>query len=92
MNNCFGIAQDLRLRCMDWGFCLSDVKENVTMQHSKSDSAVPFVTALLTSKLLPNCKLVIKENDEHFSEDVLDNFIETVIAGNYESKKQETSM
>src|SRR3972149_4553555 len=24
MNNCFGIAQDLKLRCMDWGFDLSE--------------------------------------------------------------------
>jgi pimeloyl-ACP methyl ester carboxylesterase len=82
MNNCFGIALDLKLRCMDWGFRLSNVKESVYMQHSKSDNAVPFITALLTSKLLPNCKLEVKENGEHFSKDALDDYIKTVMVEN----------
>lgn len=86
MNNCFGIAQDLKLRCMDWGFSLSDVRQNVYMRHSKSDSAVPFVTAEMTSKLLPICRLETKENDEHFSNEILDEFIRTVMAAFY--KKQ----
>ena len=84
MNNCFGIAQDLKIRCMDWGFSLSDVTENVYMRHSKSDNAVPFITAEMTSKLLPNCKFDIRENDVHFSKEVLDDFIRTVMAGHYE--------
>jgi pimeloyl-ACP methyl ester carboxylesterase len=84
MNNCFGIAQDLKLRCMDWGFNLSDVKENVYMRHSKSDNAVPFITAEMTSKLLPNCKFETKENDAHFSTEVLDDFIKTIMLGHYE--------
>jgi pimeloyl-ACP methyl ester carboxylesterase len=84
MNNCFGIAQDLKLRCIEWGFRLSDVKVNVHMQHSKEDQAVPFMTAFLTSKLLPNCRLEIKEQGEHFSSGALDDFIKTVIAGNYD--------
>ncbi len=84
MNNCFGIAQDLRLRCMDWGFRLSDVKGNVFMQHSKNDTAVPFITAEITAGLLPNCKLITKENEVHFSKEVLDDFIKTVMAGHYE--------
>jgi pimeloyl-ACP methyl ester carboxylesterase len=88
MHNCFGIAQDLKLRCVDWGFPLSDVKTSVTMRHSKFDNAVPFITALLTSKLLPNCELEIKESDEHFSKDALDDFIKTVIAGNHEREKK----
>jgi pimeloyl-ACP methyl ester carboxylesterase len=54
MNNCFGIAQDFKLRCMDWGFKLSDVKQTVVMQHSREDSQVPFAAAELTAKLLPN--------------------------------------
>lgn len=83
MNNCFGIALDLKLRCMDWGFSLSDVKENIYMQHSKFDNAVPFMAALLTANLLPNCKLEVKESGEHFSKDALDDYIETVIAENY---------
>jgi pimeloyl-ACP methyl ester carboxylesterase len=86
MNNCFGIAQDLQLRCMDWGFKLSDINEYVYMQHSRADNAVPFITAEITSKLLPHCRLVIKENDAHFSDELLDNFIKTAMVEYYESK------
>ena len=88
-NNCFGLAQDLQLRCKDWGFRLSDVKANVYMRHSKSDNAVPFITALLTSKLLPNCRLEVIEDGEHFSKDALDDFIKAVIEGNYKSETRE---
>jgi pimeloyl-ACP methyl ester carboxylesterase len=81
MNNCFGIAQDLKIRCMDWGFRLSDVTENVYMRHSKYDNAVPFITAEMTSRLLPHCKLEIRENDVHFSNESLDDYISTVMTG-----------
>jgi pimeloyl-ACP methyl ester carboxylesterase len=84
MNNCFGIAQDLKIRCLDWGFSLSEVTANVHMRHSRSDDAVPIITAEMTSKLLPNCKLEIRENDVHFSTEVLDDFIRTVMARYYE--------
>jgi len=80
-HNCFGIAQDLKLRCQDWGFGLSDVKARVYMQHSRSDEAVPFMTAELTSKLLPNCTFEIRENGVHFSEEALDDFIRTTVRG-----------
>jgi pimeloyl-ACP methyl ester carboxylesterase len=83
MNNGFGIAQDFKLRCIDWGFSLSDVKENVTMQHARGDNGVPFITAEMTSKLLPNCKLDVIESDVHFSNEVLDDFIRTTMAGCY---------
>jgi pimeloyl-ACP methyl ester carboxylesterase len=83
MNHCFGIAQDLRLRGMDWGFKLSDLKANVTMRHSRADHSVPFITAEMTAKLLPNCRLDIRENDVHFSNEVLDDFIKTAMAGWY---------
>jgi len=83
MNNCFGIAQDLKLRGLDWGFKLPDVKANVVMRHSKSDDSVPFVTAEMTSKLLPNCKFEARENDAHFSNELLDDFIRTVMADHY---------
>ena len=83
MNGCFGIAQDLKIRCVDWGFPLSDVKGRVHMRHSKTDNSVPFITAELTSRLLPNCQLEAQEDDVHFSPEVLDNFIKTVIAGYY---------
>jgi pimeloyl-ACP methyl ester carboxylesterase len=81
VNNCFGIAQDLKLRCMDWGFTLSDVKGTVYMQHSKLDN---FETAVITSNLLPNCQFEVKEKGVHFSDAALDDFIKTVMSGYYE--------
>lgn len=83
MNHCFGIAQDFKLRCVNWGFHLSDVRANVYMRHSRSDEAVPYMTAWLTSEMLPNCTLETKENGKHFSKEALDEYIETVIAKRY---------
>jgi len=79
-NHCFGIAQDLKLRCIDWGFQLSEVKENVYMQHSRLDREVPFLTAEMTARLLPNCQLEIREQGEHFSQATLDNFMNGMLA------------
>jgi pimeloyl-ACP methyl ester carboxylesterase len=83
MNNCFGIAQDLRLRCMEWGFSLSDVRACVYMQHSRLDDQVPLITAEMTSRLLPNCRFDVRENGEHFSSQVLDDFIERTMIAHY---------
>jgi pimeloyl-ACP methyl ester carboxylesterase len=83
MNNCFGIAQDLSLRCIDWGFRLSDVKAQVYMQHSRLDDQVPFITAEMTSRLLPNCRFEAREKGEHFSTPVLDDFISRTMAAHY---------
>jgi len=80
MNDCFGIAQDLRIRFMDWGFHLSKVTANVFMRHSRYDQGVPFITAELTAGMLPNCTFEAIENDVHFSAEALDDFIVTVIA------------
>ena len=85
-NDCFGIAQDLKLRCMDWGFDLSEVKATVYMQHSKADDQVPFSTAEITAHLLPNCQLNIKESGGHFSDELLDAFIVTTMVEHYESR------
>lgn len=82
-NNCFGVAQDLRIRGMDWGFDLSDIKLPVFMRHSRTDN---FKAAEITSQLLPDCKLDIRENDPHFSQAVLDDFIQTVMAKHYQRK------
>ena len=79
MHDGFGIAQDFKLRCGDWGFSLSDVSAFVYMEHSKEDNQVPFITAEITAKLLPNCRFDARENGEHFSKELLDNFLETVI-------------
>jgi pimeloyl-ACP methyl ester carboxylesterase len=85
MNNCFGLAQDLKLRSMDWGFSLSDVKEKVYLRHSKCDDAVPFDTAVRTSKLLPNCELELIETGPHFSIEALNDFIKTTMVENIRS-------
>lgn len=81
MNNCFGIAQDLKLRCIDWGFKLSDIKQPVYMEHSRTDQNVPFITAERTAKLLPNCHLTIRDG-EHFSKETLDDFLRNVVLRN----------
>ncbi len=78
-NGCFGLAQDFRLRGLDWGFTLSEVKATVYMEHSRDDESVPFVTAELTSKLLSHCTLKIRESGGHFSKETLDEFIQTVM-------------
>jgi len=84
MNDCFGVAQDLRLRCVDWGFKLSDVGANVMMRHSRADADVPFITAEMTARLLPHCTFEARESDPHFSREVLDDFISTTMAAFYE--------
>ncbi len=86
MNDCFGIAQDFRLRCNDWGFSLSEVKAFVCMQHSKEDNQVPFITAEMTAKCLPNCRFEARDKGEHFSDERLDDFIRTVMIEHYKSK------
>lgn len=78
-NDCFGIAQDLKIRSQDWGFRLEDVKTPVYMRHSRSDEAVPFACVERTAHLLPHCRLEAIENDPHFSSEVLDRFIREVI-------------
>ncbi|HSB66520.1 MAG TPA: alpha/beta hydrolase [Anaerolineales bacterium] len=81
MNNCFGPALDLRIRCMDWGFTLSEVHQNVYMQHSRLDEG--FITAQMTAKLLPNCIFTKRESAGHFSRQLLDEFIQTIMVEHY---------
>lgn len=85
-NNCFGIALDLILRSSDWGFKLSDLQPNVYMQHSRWDQNIPLITAQLTAKMLSHCELTVKESDEHFSPQALDEFIESVMLRKIESE------
>jgi hypothetical protein len=75
------------LRCKDWGFRLQDLRGVVFMQHSREDEAVPLITAQLTSELLPNCVLDIKQHGEHFSSEAFDDFIEAVIAGKFKHEE-----
>jgi pimeloyl-ACP methyl ester carboxylesterase len=79
-HNCFGIAQDFKLRCVDWGFHWTYIQQNVVMRHSRVDDSVPLICAEITAKMLPHCRLDIQENDSHFSKAVLDRFIQQVIA------------
>lgn len=81
-NRGFGVAQDLRLRFLDWGFQLSDVKSRVFMEHSEEDDSIAFRTAIRTSELLPNCQLNLRESGPHFSQAVLDRFIDGTILPN----------
>jgi pimeloyl-ACP methyl ester carboxylesterase len=80
-NDCFGIALDFKLRCLDWGFVLADIKAPVYMQHSRFDL---IAGAELTSRLLPNCRLSVIESDVHFSAETLDDFIREIIAPFYD--------
>ncbi len=82
-NNCFGIAQDLKLRCVTWGFSLSEVRTSVYMQHGQCDEQVPFSTAEITSRLLPNCVLEAREQGGHFSNEILDAFTRTTVLKHY---------
>jgi pimeloyl-ACP methyl ester carboxylesterase len=72
-NDCFGIAQDLKIRCIDWGFQLAEIKPAVLMQHSREDQAVPVETAKITADLIPNCRLMLRDG-EHFSQNTLTDF------------------
>jgi hypothetical protein len=84
-SDCFGVAQDLKLRCVDWGFILSEVTGNVYMQHCKEDNDVPFKTAEITANLLPNCQFIIRESGGHFSPESLNGFIKNVMAKHYQA-------
>lgn len=78
-HNCFGIALDFKLRCNPWGFVLSEIREKVYMQHSRTDNFAP---AEITANLLPNCQLEIREGGEHFSNELLDAFLKTTVLQN----------
>jgi len=75
----------LRLRCMDWGFTLPEVKQVVYMEHSQADQEVPFIAAEMTAKMIPSCQLEVREG-EHFSRDALDRFIRNTMLRQQESQ------
>ena len=87
MNHSFGIAQDLKLRCMDWGFTLPELQTPVYMQHSELDESVPVSTAEITAGLLPNCRLEVRKQGGHFSAEELDGFIRSTMLPHYESAR-----
>lgn len=79
-NDCFGVAQDLRLRGRDWGFRLEDVPCAVYMEHARDDDQIPLATAEITASLLPRCTLHVRESGGHFSAALLDAFIARAMA------------
>lgn len=80
INDCFGIALDLKIRCMNWGFELSQISANVFIEHSVDDENVPFATAENTAELFADCKFIKRSSGGHFSEKLLDQFfIKTVL-------------
>jgi pimeloyl-ACP methyl ester carboxylesterase len=81
-NNCFGIALDFQLRCNYWGFVLSDLRAKVFMQHARTDSQVPFAAAEMTARLLPDCRFDIREKGDHFSKELLDDFLSRTVLQN----------
>lgn len=85
-NNGFGVAQDLRLRSLDWGFSLSDLKAKVFIRHSKTDQSVPYQTAVRTAEMLPNCEFELTESGPHFSSKALDDFIQMTMLENTSMK------
>lgn len=85
MNHCFGIAQDLKLRCQDWGFRLAELQTPVYMQHSELDESVPLVTAQMTAGLLPKCRLEVRKQGGHFSDEDLDAFIRSTMLPHYDN-------
>ncbi len=84
-NDCFGVAQDLRLRFVEWGFTLADVKACVFMRQSKEDE--PYLAAVRTAELLPNCQLELLESGPHFSPEALGDFIQITILSHFQAGK-----
>jgi pimeloyl-ACP methyl ester carboxylesterase len=81
-NDCFGFGLDFRLRSLDWGFILGDLKQRVYMRHARFDPVVPFITAEMTTKLLAHCSMLVEENDIHFSQDALARFLAMTVLPN----------
>jgi pimeloyl-ACP methyl ester carboxylesterase len=84
-NECYGIALDLKIRCQDWGFDLREVKNEVYMEHGLNDTSIPYGTAEITAGLLGNCILHERKNGDHFSRELLEEFINNnIISNKYE--------
>ena len=52
------------------------------IQHSKKDSALPYIMAERTAKLLHNCELELLEEGEHFTDEGYVSFIKNTIIRN----------
>ena len=76
-NNCFGEAQNIRIRFRDWGFKLAEINSRVFIQHSKKDG--PYGMVVRTAALLPHCELELLEEGEHFTKEGFESFMEKTI-------------
>jgi pimeloyl-ACP methyl ester carboxylesterase len=83
-NNCFGEAQNIRIRFNDWGFKLEEISSRVVIQHSKKDG--PYEMVIRTAELLPNCEFELLEEGEHFTKEGFESFIEKKILPELVSK------
>jgi len=81
-NECYGIALDLKIRCNDWGFDLREIENKVYMEHGLEDSSIPYSTAEITAGLLGNCVLHERKAGDHFSKELLEEFINNNIINN----------
>jgi len=82
-NNAHGLGQEVKLEFSYWGFDLKDIEQKIYLKHSRADAGVPIESARITTKYLKNFELLEVENEEHFEEKSLMNFID------YISKKAE---
>ncbi|MDR2516692.1 MAG: hypothetical protein LBC88_04840 [Spirochaetaceae bacterium] len=76
-NNCFGEAQNIRIRFRDWGFKLPEINSRVFMRHSKKDG--PYGMVIRTAELLPHGELELLEDGEHFTKEGFESFIEKTV-------------
>ncbi|MBX3010248.1 MAG: alpha/beta hydrolase [Caldilineaceae bacterium] len=75
-NDGFGLGLDWQIRCHDWGFRLEEITQPVYLEHSRTDNLPPVER---TAALLPHSRLTIRETGEHFSPELLDEFIKTTV-------------
>jgi len=84
-NNCFGEAQNLRIRFKDWGFSLAEIGSKVFMQHSKKDGVIPYPLAVKTAALLGNCELELLDEGDHFTVERYESFLQRTVIKNFDT-------
>lgn len=61
-----GIAREVRLQQLDWGFDFATIRQPVRLWHAREDDEVPFAGAELTAAKLPHATLRIQLEPQHF--------------------------
>jgi len=84
-NNCFGEAQNLRIRFKDWGFTLPEIKSKVFMQHSKKDGVIPYPLAVRTAALLRSYELELLDEGDHFTVERYESFLQRTVIKNFDT-------